>query len=616
MTDYTKIPIKCIPDEADTEVSACLEAAATVEKTLAAAGYETNIIEITSSYQIRRFLCEVSGSARSLASGGVELELSMALSAECKIVFEGRMRVSIEVQKKKKTVVHLTDLINAGAPDSVLDGLPAVIGRCIDGSELAVDISATPHMLVGGSTGSGKSLALTSMILSVCAWSSPDEVRLLLADPKMVEFRSFASLPHLLHPVLTSVTDIVYTLRWLNDEVDRRYTLYEKKGVRNLMQYNAAALREEKMYRILFVLDELADCMITHRNETENYIMRIAQKARAAGIHIIISTQRVSSSVITGCIKANIPTRIALRCCSALDSRVVLDASGAESLAGRGDMLVRLPTVTKPLRAQGAYVSDDDAVKIIDGIAADHPRPEYSEELKQYIEAAALKDFLKALEADDEDASGIDLIDEDENDDGETPYKYLNDEKFVSAVEAVIRNGSAATSFIQRKLSIGYGKAAMYLDAMEELGIISERDGTKAREVLIDMEEWQELLSTYQSGNVPGTPRLSDLIDPDAEGSEFAKLLRGLVHSYRDDIMKDERLVRAVDVVMEEGSAFPSLIQRKLFIGYSEAKSLIDKMTENEILSKPDENGVRTILITREKWEEAKAGNDGSDGIF
>ena len=335
------------------------------------------------------------------------------------------------------------------------------------------DIAKMPHGLIAGSTGSGKSVCINSIIMSILYKSTPDEVKFLLIDPKVVELGIYNGIPHLLVPVVTDPRKASGALSWAVNEMERRYKIFADNNVRDLSSYNVLAEHEEdldKMPQIVIIIDELADLMMTAPNEVEDSICRIAQKARAAGMHLIIATQRPSVNVVTGLIKANVPSRIAFAVSSQVDSRTILDMAGAEKLLGRGDMLFSPIGSSKPIRVQGCFVSDKEIEAVIDFIKEKHEN-EYDDFVMEEIERQAAK----------EKNSGA-AIDSDGDE----------DPMFQAAIDVVVDAGQASTSLLQRKLKLGYARAARIMDELESKGIIGEFNGAKPREVLITKSELLE----------------------------------------------------------------------------------------------------------------------------
>jgi S-DNA-T family DNA segregation ATPase FtsK/SpoIIIE len=332
-----------------------------------------------------------------------------------------------------------------------------------------------PHLLIAGTTGSGKSVCTNAMIQSVLFKASPKEVRMLLVDPKQVEFNVYNGIPHLLAPVVTDPRKAAGVLGWAVSEMLKRYKLFAENNVRDFNSYNELAERSDEltpMPLILIVIDELADLMMVAANEVEDAIIRLAQMARAAGMHLVVATQRPSVDVITGLIKANIPSRLALTVASAVDSRTILDTGGAEKLLGRGDMLFMPVGMLKPMRVQGCFVSDKEVEAVVSFIKSSQEH-EYDEEVIEEIDKLSAAAGSSAGRA--------------EPDDDET------DEMLPQAIEAVVEAGSASTSLLQRRLRLGYARAGRLIDEMEKRGIIGPYEGSKPRQVLITRQQWLEM---------------------------------------------------------------------------------------------------------------------------
>ncbi|NLD86975.1 MAG: DUF87 domain-containing protein, partial [Clostridiales bacterium] len=346
------------------------------------------------------------------------------------------------------------------------------LGKDITGSSIVGDIAKMPHMLIAGTTGSGKSVCINSIIVSILYRATPKEVRFIMIDPKMVELGNYNGIPHLLVPVVTDYRKASGALNWAVVEMERRYKLMSECNVRDIASYNNVMQRnrENPIPRIVIIIDELADLMMAAAKEVEESICRIAQKARAAGMHLIIATQRPSADVLTGLMKSNIPSRIAFAVASQIESRIILDTGGADKLIGRGDMLYAPIGQGKPQRIQGCYLSDGEVKAITDAIKQ-NSQADYSTEIIDHIEHRA--------SADDE-SSGI-------NSDEECD-ELLND-----AIDVVLQTGQASSSVLQRKLKIGYARAARIIDQIEDRGIIGPLDSSKNRQILISKQDWQEM---------------------------------------------------------------------------------------------------------------------------
>jgi len=397
-------------------------------------------------------------------------DLSLALAAHpirIEAPIPGRSMVGIEVPNKGVAVVNLREILTGKGFKSRKTNLSLGLGKDVKGKGWVADLASMPHLLIAGSTGSGKSVCINTVIVSLLYQNGPDDLKFIMVDPKRVELTGYNSIPHLVTPVITEVKKTVNALKWCLTEMDRRFELLSKCGHRNIGSYNAAS-PENKLPYIVFIIDELADLMAVAASDVEAAIIRLAQMSRAVGIHLILATQRPSVDVITGLIKANITSRIAFSVASLMDSRTILDTSGAEKLVGKGDMLYSSASLSKPRRLQGAFVSDVEIKKVVDYLK-EQGGPEYADEIVE----KKLNDPVINFEA----ASGDD------------------DELLEEAKEMIIRAGKASASFLQRKLKIGYARAARLLDLMEERGLIGPSQGAKPREVLVG----EEALSVEQS---------------------------------------------------------------------------------------------------------------------
>ena len=380
--------------------------------------------------------------------------------------------MGIEVPNKENEIVHLRDIIDSEKFRESKSKLSMALGKDVAGEEIIADIAKMPHVLIAGSTGSGKSVCINTLITSIIYKAKPSEVKLVMVDPKVVELSVYNGIPHLLIPVVTDPKKAAGALAWAVQEMVNRYSLFAAKGVRDIKGYNAELEKEEgaeKLPQIVIIIDELADLMMVAPNDVEDAICRLAQMARAAGMHLVIATQRPSVDVITGIIKANIPSRIAFSVSSGIYSRTILDMVCAEKLLGKGDMLFSPIGTSKPIRVQGAFISDKEVEKIVDFLKASG-EVNYSEDILEKIE---------------NNASGNDKEIKDDDDD--------TDDLLMEAIETVVETGQASTSFIQRRFKVGYARAARIIDQMEERGIISGFDGTKPRQVLISKENWEEM---------------------------------------------------------------------------------------------------------------------------
>lgn len=452
--------------------------AARLVDTLRSFGVETRIVDISrgpsvtryelqpcTGVRVRRIADLADDIALNLASAGVRIEAPIPNKAA----------VGIEVPNKNGSIVGVREIIESPMFANSKSKLTIALGRDIGGNVVVADIAKMPHGLIAGATGSGKSVCINSIIMSILYKATPEEVKLLMIDPKVVELGIYNGIPHLLVPVVTDPRKAAGALGWAVNEMERRYKLFAENGVRDLAGYNKFAERDEnsdKLPQIVIIIDELADLMMTAPKDVEDYVNRIAAKARAAGMHLIIATQRPSVDVVTGVIKANIPTRIAFMVSSQTDSRTILDMGGAEKLLGKGDMLFNPVGASKPNRIQGCFVSDEEVEAVVEFVKADHTN-DYDELIMDEIERHAVSDKKQKIS---------------DNDDGSDE----EDPMLSSAIDVVVELGQASTSLLQRKLKLGYARAARLVDIMEERGIVGPYEGSKPRQVLISREQWLE----------------------------------------------------------------------------------------------------------------------------
>lgn len=394
-----------------------------------------------------------------------QLETNIALNLAAQALrieapIPGQRAVGIEVPNRKAADVRLYGILSSKQWKSVAEPLGFAIGKDIAGDAVVGELNKMPHLLIAGQTGSGKSVMINTLLTSLLYRNSPSDMRLILVDPKQVEMAPYEDIPHLLTPIITEPEKCISALKWAVNEMERRYTLLAEQKLRDIKSYNAKNT-EEAMPYIVVVIDELADLMMVAARDVEALIVRLAQKARAVGIHLVLATQRPSVDVITGLIKANVPARIAFTVASQVDSRTILDQVGAEKLLGQGDMLLLTPSMSKPKRIQGAWVTDDEVVKITDHLRMQRP-PQYDDEVvAQPVQlgkgGGVVMDF---------DGGG-------------------EDDMYKDAVRVVIESRKASTSLLQRRLRIGYSRAARIMEEMEEQGIIGAADGARPRDVLI-----------------------------------------------------------------------------------------------------------------------------------
>ena len=394
----------------------------------------------------------------------------------------GKAAVGIEIPNTVKNMVYMRELIETPEFSQQRSKLSAGLGKDIAGNCVYCDIVNMPHLLIAGTTGSGKSVCMNSIIVSILYRAKPDEVKFLMIDPKQVEFSRYAGIPHLLVPVVTDAKKASGALGWAVSEMLQRYNKFSETGVRDIDGYNKYVAKHEDMEpmpKICIFIDELADLMMAAPKEVEDSICRLAQMARAAGMHLVIATQRPSVDVITGLIKANISSRIALTVSSQVDSRTILDAGGAEKLLGNGDMLYNPIGASKPIRVQGCFIDDDEIEALCDYIKK-QGESEYDENIQKEIDEKAVKDKKSPFEGEEEEEN----------------YDPL----FEKAAEVVIESGTASTSFLQRKLSVGYARGAKIIDQLQDYGVIGPSEGSKPRKVLMNMQMWLEKRA-YDRGN-------------------------------------------------------------------------------------------------------------------
>ena len=447
-----------------------------LQKTLYNFGVSAKVENVSVGPAITRYELKPAEGVRVSKIANLADDIALNLAAESiriEAPIPGKQAVGIEIPNKETEMVHLRDIIESDKFSKKDSKLSFALGKDVAGEEIVTDIAKMPHVLIAGSTGSGKSVCINTLITSIIYKAKPSEVKLVMVDPKVVELSVYNGIPHLLIPVVTDPKKAAGALAWAVQEMVNRYGLFAGKGVRDIKGYNEALSAEEvnqKLPQIVIIIDELADLMMVAKNDVEDAICRLAQMARAAGMHLVIATQRPSVDVITGLIKANIPSRIAFAVSSQVDSRTILDMAGAEKLLGKGDMLFYPTGVSKPTRIQGAFISDKDVEKIVSFIKSPG-EPKYNQDIIESIE--------KANSTDRE-------LKEDAEDDETDPF-------LEEAIETVIETRQASTSFIQRRFKVGYARAGRIIDQMEERGIISGYQGSKPREVLMTKERWQEL---------------------------------------------------------------------------------------------------------------------------
>ena len=462
---YNYPPIDLLEDRTDAgsiDEGEIKEKALAIEETLESFGIEAKVVQIdvgptVTCYELKpqrgvkvsKILNLADDLALSLATSGIRILAPIP----------GKSHVGIEVPNDSKEIVGFKEIISTSKFANDKAKIPFAMGKSIAGDPVVSGIEKMPHLLVSGATGSGKSVCINTIIMSILYKHSPDEVKLLMIDPKVVELSVYNGIPHLIMPVITDPKKASSSLFWAISEMEKRYKAFQKYHVRDIEGYKKAAESDESMESlpyIVVIIDELADLMMTSASEVEDYIMRLAQKSRACGIHLVIATQRPTVDVITGTIKANIPSRISFAVTSQTDSRTILDAAGAEKLLGKGDMLYASSDSMKPLRIQGAFVSDEEVLDVVD-----------------YIKQETMADYdQEAIETVEENSQVKEVDDEDE----------LIDE----AIKIIIQENTASVSLLQRKLRVGYARAGRIIDQLEEKGVVGPYEGSKPRKVLVD----------------------------------------------------------------------------------------------------------------------------------
>jgi len=439
-----------------------LKNAALLEKTLADFGVEAKINQVTVGPTITRY--EIQPSPGVKVSKIVNLTDDIALSLAAKSIrieapIPGKSAIGIEVPNEEAQMVTAREILESDEFNNFNSPLAMGLGEDVAGNIIIGDIGKMPHLLIAGSTGSGKSVCVNTLISSILYKANPDEVKLLLIDPKVVELANYNGIPHLLIPVVTDPKKAANALNWAVVEMNRRYKLFAENQVKDISGYNEK-VTEDKLPKIVIIIDELADLMMASANDVEDYICRLAQMARAAGMHLIVATQRPSVDVITGVIKANIPSRIAFAVSSQTDSRTILDTGGAEKLLGKGDMLFYPLGASKPVRLQGAFISEGESERVIDFV----------------------KDQVKdAVQYEEEIIETISKV--------TTSKKEDEDEFLYEAIELVVDSGQASASMLQRRFKTGLNRAARLIDSMQERGIVGQSEGSKPRKVLISKED-------------------------------------------------------------------------------------------------------------------------------
>ncbi|MGL4451620.1 MAG: DNA translocase FtsK [Sarcina sp.] len=454
-----------------------VESSNKLEEVLLSFGVEAKLLDVTKGPSVTRFEIQPKSGIKVNKIVNLSHDIALGLAAAGEVRIEapipGKAAVGIEIPNKKQTPVYFREIIESDEFNDSKYNVACALGKSIEGKPVVADLSAMPHLLIAGATGSGKSVCINTLIVSILYKYSPDEVKLLMVDPKVVELSVYNGIPHLLIPVVTDPKKASGALFWAVKEMDRRYNLFAENGARNITSYNNMYEKgkvQERLPYIVIIVDELADLMMVCPGDVEEYICRLAQKARAAGMHLVIATQRPSVDVITGVIKANIPSRISFAVSSQIDSRTILDCAGAEKLLGRGDMLFHPIGKSSNTRVQGAFISEEEVEQVVEHVKG----------IENKIENTYEAEILKHMESAAAGGKAGGAIDE-------------QDELLDEAIRLVVESGQVSASFIQRRMKMGFNRAARMIEQMEELGIISEKDGNKPRQVLITEEELENL---------------------------------------------------------------------------------------------------------------------------
>jgi DNA segregation ATPase FtsK/SpoIIIE, S-DNA-T family len=475
-----------------------------LEKTFADFGFTVRVVEIETGPVIAQYEVELEAGLRLSKITGLADDLAIALrvpSVRIVAPIPGKNTVGIEVPNEERQIVRLREVIEEANGKIKKMRIPLFLGKDVSGNALLVDLSTLPHLLIAGRTGTGKSVCLNAIISSILMTRRPDEVRMLMIDPKMVELSGYGRLPHLMHPVVTDMRKAEAILAWAVEKMEERYSLLARAGVRHIASFNQLG-EEELMERlqpetdeerqsiplalpfIVIVADEMADLMMTAGKEVEQHIIRLAQKSRAVGIHLILATQKPTVDVITGLIKSNLPARIAFQVASRTDSRVVLDEMGADKLLGNGDMLFLWPGTSTLLRGQGTYLSDEEINQIVTHCSRGEQN--FVQELVN----------IKVKDPEAEEAAKPGAL-------------KKRDELYEAAVDLVVREGRGSVSLLQRALGIGYGRAARLIDFMAEDGIVGQYNGSQARDILITLADWERMQGSSSGEEAPSAVGLA-----------------------------------------------------------------------------------------------------------
>lgn len=476
--------------------------------TLNSFGVSTKIVDICRGPAVTRYELQPAAGVKISRITSLSDDIALALAASgvrIEAPIPNKSAIGIEIPNKNRATVSLREIIETPVYKNAKSKLNVALGKDITGNTICADIAKMPHLLIAGTTGSGKSVCLNSMIVSILYNSTPDEVKLLMIDPKQVEFTIYNGIPHLLVPVVSDPRKAAGALGWAVTEMLQRYKMFSENSVRDIKGFNKLAQTSETltpMPHIVIFIDELSDLMMAAPNEVEDSICRLAQMARAAGMHLVIATQRPSVNVITGIIKANIPSRIALSVSSQVDSRTIIDTAGAEKLLGNGDMLFSPVGVSKPVRVQGCFLSDEEVESVVKFIKTQGEEKEYDEEVMKEIERQAVIEKKPS-------SSSSSSSDGDSDDGG--------DEMIPKAIEVVVEAQMASTTLLQRKLKLGYARAARIIDELEQRQIVGPFEGSKPRKVLISKQQWMEMNALGNASAPIENPIETDEYDDDEE---------------------------------------------------------------------------------------------------
>ena len=566
-----------------------------------------------------------------------DIALSLgAYSIRTEAPIPGKTAIGIEIPNDRERIVRLSELIDTDEFRSKKQKTTVCLGKDVAGSPVFSDIESLPHLLIAGATGMGKSICIDTFILSMLYKARPDEVKFILMDPKMVEFSKYNGIPHLLVPVIKDNKQAAGALSWALEEMNRRYELIAKAQVSNIAAYNemvkANTSLGETLPRIVIVIDEFADLMMEVRRPVEDLVQSLAQKARAAGIHLIISTQRPDVNVLTGTIRANIPARISFRVPSYIDSRTIIERTGAQTLLSGGDMLHTSSSLGLA-RIQGAYVSHEEVKKVISFIKSQTQGESYDEEVMTRILSEAKKIGNKCSD---------DYAFYNEHNNKSEINSPLNDIQFLSAVDVALSQGQISTALLQRRLCIGFGKAARYIDLMEGMGIISPKNGAKPRNVLITRDEWVDRFTrmaideddndasdigadedfdindlfndedhSSKSSKTLGesAKRIIQIMDASDENSTrkspsyetVASMIKIVAIGTDVDV---DKFMEAINHAVYTGTVSTAMLQRKMSIGFGKAAKFIDLMEEMGIASKKSGVNPREVLMTERVWRD------------